>query len=82
VLMLPRYLQSNFFTLSSFGVTHFLNGKPEFSELEQWKREVGFFVVLRGVAQSLSCGNVEPLYTHFCTFHGLLKGNQFTANAD
>ena len=32
--------QSNFFTLSSFGVTHFINGKPEFYELEQWKREV------------------------------------------
>jgi hypothetical protein len=33
-------VQANFFTLSSFGVTHFINGKPEFSELEQWKREV------------------------------------------
>ena len=32
--------QANFFTLSSFGVTQFINGKPEFSELEQWKREV------------------------------------------
>jgi len=31
--------EANFFTLSSFGVTHFINGKPEFSELEQWKRE-------------------------------------------
>ncbi len=31
--------KSNFFTLSSFGVTHFLNEKPEFTELEQWKRE-------------------------------------------
>jgi dynein heavy chain len=25
--------------LSSFGVSHFINGKPEFAELEQWKRE-------------------------------------------
>jgi dynein heavy chain len=32
--------ESDFFTLSSFGVTHFVNGKPEFTELEQWKREV------------------------------------------
>jgi hypothetical protein len=47
VLMLSRCLQSNFFTLSSFGVTHFLNGKPEFSELEQWKREVFFVVALQ-----------------------------------
>ena len=31
--------EANFFTLSSFGVTHFVNGKPEFAELEQWKRE-------------------------------------------
>uniref|UniRef100_A0A7S4P4P5 Dynein heavy chain linker domain-containing protein n=1 Tax=Guillardia theta TaxID=55529 RepID=A0A7S4P4P5_GUITH len=31
--------KSDFFTLSSFGVTHFVNGKPEFTELEQWKRE-------------------------------------------
>jgi hypothetical protein len=45
--MLSRCLQSNFFTLSSFGVTHFLNGKPEFSELEQWKREVFFVVALQ-----------------------------------
>ena len=47
VLMLLRCLQSNFFTLSSFGVTHFLNGKPEFSELEQWKREVFLVVALQ-----------------------------------
>ena len=31
--------ESNFYTLSSFGVTYFMNGKPEFTELEQWKRE-------------------------------------------
>jgi hypothetical protein len=31
--------EKNFFTLSSFGVTHLLNGTPEFTELEQWKRE-------------------------------------------
>jgi len=31
--------ESNFFTLSSFGVTHLLNGTPDFTELEQWKRE-------------------------------------------
>ena len=31
--------ESNFFTLSSFGVTHLVNGRPEFTELEQWKRE-------------------------------------------
>ena len=31
--------EKNFFTLSSFGVTQMLNGSPEFTELEQWKRE-------------------------------------------
>eukprot|EP00960_Hanusia_phi_P070417 767305-Hanusia_phi.AAC.13 len=31
--------KGDFFTLSSFGVTRFVNGKPDFTELEQWKRE-------------------------------------------
>ena len=35
--------EGDFFTLSSFGVTHFLRGKPEFTELEQWKRERHLF---------------------------------------
>ncbi len=36
----------DFFTLSSFGVTHFQNGKPDFTELEQWKREHYLFNAL------------------------------------
>jgi hypothetical protein len=35
--------EADFFTLSSFGVTHFVNGRPEFTELEQWKRENNLF---------------------------------------
>jgi len=32
-------VHDDFYTLSSFGVTHFQQGKPAFTSLEQWKRE-------------------------------------------
>ena len=35
--------ENQFFTLSAYGVTHFVDGKPTFSDLDQWKREAYLF---------------------------------------
>lgn len=36
----------NYFTMSSFGVTHFVGGKPQFTELRRWRQVLFFCLVL------------------------------------
>ena len=36
--------QQNYFTMSSFGVTHFVNGQPSFTELARWQQEHKIFM--------------------------------------
>lgn len=43
---------SNYFMLSSIGVTHILHGKPDFAELEQWKREHYLFNTVTKMSSS------------------------------
>jgi hypothetical protein len=48
LLQVPHSLvePSNYFTMSSFGVTHFLGGVPSFTDLARWQQERHIFLLL------------------------------------